>query len=127
MKAKTIKAVLIDTDTKKTRPVQFKDELPEIYKLLKCRCIDIVTRKFGGRKFQIICDDEGLLAEFKTPAIATLDKNGKCLELIVGNCLIVKHDEEGNTKSLTNEEIVYLLGKCVKFNGYGQVGLIASI
>lgn len=126
MKRKQIKAVFIDTETKDIYPIKFKDELPTIYELLKCSTITIVNRDFGGKRFDVICDDEGLFKPLNTPAIATLDKHGECLEIIVGNCIIAKHDDEGYTESLTDAEIIALLTSAVKFKGTGQLGLIAS-
>ena len=35
--------------------------LAEFYHLLSCDCVDIVTDEIGGKQFELIVDDEGLL------------------------------------------------------------------
>ena len=138
---KKIKALLIDTDTKQIREVEYdRDSLPQIYGLLNCSTIDIVNRKFmvaekTAKRFDVICDDEGLLdpVKRKKPAILTFNfKNpAKMLqEVIVGNCLIVSHDGDGNSVSLTDEEIEGLkkfsMSKLKEAIG-GQEVLVAEI
>ena len=55
-----ITGVLVNPDEKTVKKVTIEKSLDSYYKTLDCSCIDIVTRKIGGRRFDIICDDEGL-------------------------------------------------------------------
>ena len=48
----------------------------------------------------IICDDEGLLKDSLPSAVTAKDE-----VQLVGNLLLVNHDEEGNFTSLTDEQI----------------------
>jgi len=129
MKQSKINVVVIDTDEKTIYTDNIANRLEAFYGLLKCSTIDIVTRNFGGQLIDIICDDEGLLDPEKRqkPAIITTDKKGEnVLEQIVGNCILCAHDEEGESISLTAEQIK-AISKC-QFRFYnGQLGLIASI
>lgn len=99
---KLIKGILIDVnDGGKFKEVVLENKLENIYELLKCNSIDIVTAKIGNSYCDIICDDEGLL------------KNGNILSamneskdyLLVGNLLITGSNEGGETISLTDEQI----------------------
>ena len=107
---KLIKGILIDVnDGGKFKEVVLENKLENIYELLKCNSIDIVTAKIGNSYCDIICDDEGLL------------KNGNILSamneskdyLLVGNLLITGSNDVlitgsndgGETISLTDEQI----------------------
>ena len=83
--------------------------LDEYYKLLNCRSIDIVQRKIGGKHYDIICDDEGLLFEDWKPAMAIVDENSEIKQLLAGNLFIVLNDNQGNLRSLTKEDAVRIL------------------
>lgn len=77
--------------------------LDAIYTMLECGTIDVATRKFGRHYYDVYCDDEGLLKPNPLPSIATF-KSGQCVEQLVGNVFICKHDGEGGMKSLTQAE-----------------------
>lgn len=83
--------------------------LDEYYKLLNCRSITIVQRKIGGKHYDIICDDEGLLFEDWKPAMAIVDENSEIKQLLAGNLFIVLNDNQGNLRSLTKEDAVRIL------------------
>lgn len=78
------------------------ETLQDIYEALRCDCFDIAYRKIGGRKrFDIFCDDIGLFAE--NPIVSALDE--KMCPALVGNLLFANHDYEGETTSLSDEDI----------------------
>lgn len=96
-----MKVLLIDTDTLQPQVVETAGGLQEWYRLIKCDLIDIVSRKIGGRYYDIIVDDEGL---FKGGAkVTALDTQQQ--PLLVGNLVICNHDGEGGETSLTDEDI----------------------
>lgn len=41
--------------------VKMANSLKDYYRLIDCDVIDIVKRCIGGKYYNIICDDEGLL------------------------------------------------------------------
>ena len=86
----TVRAVNVSTDT-----------LDEIYSILGCSCFDIVTRKFGKHYYDIFCDDEGWLHE--GPKVITAFSDD-FTEVLVGNIMVARHDDDGNTIALTDEQ-----------------------
>ncbi len=55
-----MKVICLDTDVLQPQIVETEGGLAEWYRLIKCDLIDIVSRKIGGRYYDIIVDDEGL-------------------------------------------------------------------
>lgn len=109
-----VKGVLIDVDAEEAKTVEFEHSLGNIYGLLHCDCIDIVSRAIGhgrsSKRFDIICDDEGT---FKMNAkISAIDNLGR--PMLVGSLLVTNHDAEGNTVSLTDEECEFVLAHVEK-------------
>jgi hypothetical protein len=109
-----VKAVLIDVENDSARKVEFEHSLGNIYGLLHCDCIDIVSRAIGhgrsSKRFDIICDDEGT---FKMNArISAIDNLGR--PMLVGSLLVTNHDAEGNTVSLTDDECEFVLAHVEK-------------
>lgn len=100
-----IKAFLIDIANKSAKEIDFEPSLKKYYELLKCDTIDIVERSVGGKNFDIICDDEGLMLD--KPVISAV--NGKCEPMLVGSLLFVHHNGEGETTGLTSDECAHIL------------------
>ena len=103
-----IKGILITPNQKETKPRVYEAEInsyKDYYPLLECDTFDIQSRRFKDKWLDIYCDDEGLFKEINRPSILTFNKNGQLVEQIVGNVFIVNHDDEGNTISLTDEEV----------------------
>lgn len=90
----TIKAVTID----KT--------LESYYKTLHCDLIEIPTYKFGGKSYDVICDEEGLIKGGQ-PVISAIDAAGR--PALVGSIFIVNT----NCRSLSEADIERL-DKCVR-------------
>lgn len=102
MARKKITAILIDPETDTARVEEIPDNLGSFYELLRCDCIDIVTRKIGNTYYDIICDDEGLLKD--TPYISAINK--ACEPMLVGALLVCgRADEKGSLTSLTASDI----------------------
>lgn len=77
-------------------------DLPELYRLLNCDCIDITSRKIGKHYYDIICDDDGLLKD--SPTVTAIDVK-TCRPMLVGNLLITKHNVEGENVGLTEKQV----------------------
>lgn len=101
-----MKVVYVSDDVKQ---MDIADELETYYELIDCRCIDIVTRKIGKERYDIVCDDEGLLAG-KNPT-AALDATG--MPMLVGNLIICRHDG-ADLAGLTDEDVENI----IKHSGY---------
>lgn len=109
MKNKKLKGVLIKVDGT-CEVVEIVDTLDNLYNVCECSCIDIVSRRIGGKMFDIVLDDEGLLKD--NPIVTAMRKDAK--EMLVGNLFIVKNDGRGNLKSLSDEEIASVRGLILK-------------
>lgn len=111
-KTKQITGFLVDTEADngdlKTviKAVTIDRTLESYYKTLHCDLIEIPTYKFGGKSFDVICDEEGLIKGGQ-PVISAIDAAGK--PALVGSLLIVNT----NCRSLTEADIERL-DKCVR-------------
>ena len=102
-----MKAYLLDVENKVRKAVEIDDDnhLQEYYRYLNCSIVDITSRKVGGKWFDIIADDEGLLKE--NPIVSALDSNNQ--PALVGNLLFCNYDSEtGEEVSLTDDDIEHL-------------------
>lgn len=105
-----IKGVLVDVMNEKVEVVEIEKSLQSYYNILNCDCIDIVSRKIGGREFDIVCDDEGLLKD--PQKISAIDIMRQ--PMLVGNLFIVKFDGIEDITSLNDDEINHVLKNCRK-------------
>ena len=101
MADKIIRGFLIDVyGGRGCKELVFLDTLEDIRKILDVEMIDVAVRKIGNFTYDIICDDGGLLKDSLPSAVTEKDE-----VQLVGNLLLVNHDEEGNFTSLTDEQI----------------------
>lgn len=56
----------------------------------------------------IYADDEGLLKADPKISVVVLGENGRIENVLVGNIIFVGHDGEGNSQSLTEEQLEFL-------------------
>ena len=101
--------ILIDVSGERGRVCELEieegdDSLEPFYKALNCSTIDITQRSIGGRVFDIVCDDEGLLVENPRPSAVRQD--GKIM--LVGNLFICNHYKE-HLASLSKEDCKFIL------------------
>lgn len=84
--------------------------LQDFYDHLECECFDIAYRKVGAEKryFDIFVDDIGLFRE--KPIVSAIGSDFQ--PQLVGNLIFANHDLEGNTTSLSDEEIKYIKDCC---------------
>lgn len=101
---KTIKAYYIDPKSGVAEAREITPELDTYYDLIGCSCIDIVNRGFENckRRFDIVCDDEGLFSD--DIWISAIDERMR--PMLVGALVVVgQADCEGCETSLTDEDI----------------------
>jgi hypothetical protein len=85
-------------------------ELEDFYRELDADMFDIAQRNIGGKAYDIFVDDIGLFRE--NPVVSAITKD---LEpMLVGNLIFANHDVEGNTTSLTDEDMARILGNIVQ-------------
>ena len=99
-----ITGYFVDPENCIAEPRTIDKSLEGYYALLRCDCIDIPSRMIGDRRFDIICDDEGLL---KAPSfVSAYDCDGS--PMLVGPIFVVKFDGKDDVTSLTEEELDYV-------------------
>lgn len=103
---KKIRGVLLDIEKNEANEVEFVPSLEEYYKMLRCNLIEMPTRTIGGKRFDVVCDEEGT---FKQNAkISAIDDLGRVM--FVGSLLIVgMADEDGNETSLTTQDVAMVM------------------
>jgi len=102
---KTITGELIDVKNETAEKATIPAELDGYYDAIQCCCITIVSRTIGGRRFDIIADDEGLLKA--SPKISAIDDLGK--PMLVGNLFVTQPTPDGDLRSLTEDECDWVL------------------
>lgn len=99
-----ITGYFVDPENCIAEPRTIEKSLEGYYALLRCTCIDIPSRMIGDRRFDIICDDEGLLKEGNF--ISARGRDGT--PMLVGPIFVVKFDGKEDVTSLTQEELDYV-------------------
>ena len=83
--------------------------LDDFYRELDAEAFDIARRNVGGKAFDIFVDDVGLFKD--RPIVSAIDNGLK--PMLVGNLIFANHDEEGNTTSLSSEDVARILNSSV--------------
>lgn len=95
--------LLLDNENCKVREV-YCEELQDYYNELGCDCFDIAVRDIQGKKYDLYVDDIGWFRDKPIPSAVDSDNN----VMLVGNIIFANHDNEGNTISLTDEDIEHI-------------------
>ena len=119
---KQVTGVLVDVQNRRVEVKTLDGGLKDYYRVLNCRCFDIVFACIEGREFSIYCDDEGLLID--SPSISACTKNhGPSL---AGNLFITQGNDEGETISLTSFEIELVMRNIKVMIGPRDGKIVAS-
>lgn len=97
--------LLLDVFDNEVKEVEC-DDLDDYYKYLRCDCFDITQRKIDGKYFDIFCDDNGTFVEH--PIVSALDSTND--PMLVGNLIFANADAEGNTTSLSDDDVAWIKG-----------------
>lgn len=120
------KAILFKPKDGGAKVIDLTQDLTEIYNLLEVDCIDIVKRYIGGKAFQIICDDEGLLK--RKPIPSAVDFDGKTV--LVGNLILCggRVTSGGDMTGLTDEEIRLIKDNvCLALDQNGKYNVLFGV
>lgn len=115
-----MKVLLIDTGNLQPQVIETAGGIREWYRLIKCDMIDITSLNIGGRYYDVIVDDEGLLKDGIKPTV--LDTGYK--PLLVGNLVIVVNSKitDFNVAAVSNGiEVSYISNDTKKFCRYKDV------
>lgn len=91
-----------------------ENDLESFYKILDCRIIDIAVRDVDGKRFNIVCDDEGRLRE--NARVSACDEEGN--PMLVGNLLFCNNDG-ASLSSLSKDDISHIcknISACVEID-----------
>lgn len=68
--------------------------------------IPFISEVFADNGIDMIINDEGKFIEGLKPEIAIVkDGTNEVLDVVMGNCIFASHNDEGDTVSLTDEQI----------------------
>lgn len=97
-----MKYLLLDVENREVKTVEAND-LDDYYKIIGCRCIDIISRSIGDVRVEIVLDDEGALVD--NPKISAIDVDGT--PMLYGNLLIAsgRVTDDGELTELTETEV----------------------
>ena len=97
-----MKMLMLDVVNKNIKMVE-ANTLADYYKLIGCRCLDIIHRRIGDAEVEIVLDDEGLLVE--NPKVSAINVDGT--PVLFGNLLIAsgRVTDDGELTELTEEEV----------------------
>lgn len=97
----SVKGFMIDVENSNPYIAEIDGSIESYYQILKCDMFGIATRRIGESYYDIYCDDEGLLK--CKPLVSAISSDHQ--PMLVGNLFVVKTNDEGETISLTDEEI----------------------
>ncbi len=101
-----IRALAINVDKGEVNET-YVGGLEDYYKEIGCKLIDIVKMSVGGKYYNVVCDDEGLL---KRDFIVSATSGRQNHPMLVGNLVVVgEENQEGDLTGLTQEDIDHLL------------------
>ena len=113
---KTVRCLIIDVKKNEVRDETITKDLDTYYEKIDTDMIEIPTYRVGGKAFDFICDEEGLLKD--KPITSGFDENGK--PMLVGNLIITGP----NGRNLTDETIAHLRKHVVNTTaGWRLVGI----
>ena len=97
-----MKMLMLDVVNKNIKMVE-ANTLADYYKLIGCRCLDIIHRRIGDAEVEIVLDDEGLLVE--NPKVSAINVDGT--PVLFGNLLIAsgRVTDDGELTELTEAEV----------------------
>ena len=97
-----------------------KDDLETYYKIIGCKLIDIVDLKIEDRVFDVICDDEGLSAEFGArPSVVDMKSGVR----MIGSLIFCHANENGDEVGL-NDGDAAVLNKYMVFSESTEDGSV---
>ena len=105
-----MKMLMIDVENRKVEMVE-ANTLTDYYKLIGCRCIDIIHRRIGDVEVEIVLDDEGLFVENPKPSAISVDGT----PMLFGSLLIAsgRVTEDGDLTELNQDEIEAIKTWCI--------------
>lgn len=102
---KEVTGLLVDVHSGECVKQSIEDDRHAYYKALHCDFVEIVYRSIGGRRFCIVCDEEGMLKS--GCRVSGIYENGR--PALVGS-LFICHTSGSDLDSLTDDDFAFLRG-----------------
>lgn len=105
------KVVVFETNTREPVIKDIGDKLKDLQREVG-GSIQIVyaSEEMNNMNIDLFVNEEGKLIGL--PVSGYITSNNEILDLLVGNLLFTGHDDEGNTISLTDEQVEYVENLC---------------
>ena len=104
----------------------------EAYKIIGCRCVDCRSFEYNGTEYDVWFDDEFLLKNgplYPTLFLGELKPN--FFDVICGNFIIAKCNEEGETIGISTDEAkelgTFMQKSIDKLNRAAHMGLLGGV
>jgi hypothetical protein len=105
MKNEKMLGLLINVKDNEIHEIEIDENnvLKDIKEAIGCDLVDVVADiNVGGRRYDIIVDDEGLLKEDRKPAARCMDAE----QILFGNIVLLNHDYDNQEwKSLSKSDV----------------------
>lgn len=109
-----MKGLVFDGKGFKELKTDGENNLTAWYKAIDCDCIDIVSRKVGGKYLGIVCDDEGLLKG--SPVVTAINKQNKSEVMLVGSLVFYGGvDANGDLIDITKDDVKRIKSNTVMY------------
>lgn len=97
-----MKYLLLDVKNREVKIVE-ANSLDDYYELIGCRCIDVIHRRIGDVRVEIVLDDECALV--KNPKVSAISIDGT--PMLCGNLLVAsgRVTDDGELTELTDAEV----------------------
>ena len=112
MKNNNLVGVLIRPEDMAIETVEIPNTLEGLTGALDCEYIETAIRTIRGKRFMIVCDEEGRLKERQCISGVWMEYN-RIKDYFVGNILVISADvtPDGDMIGLTPEEVDYVLNR----------------
>lgn len=67
--------------------------------------IPYLSERFADEGIDVVINEEGKIIGLEPQIVLFNKRNNRLLDIVVGNCVFVSHDEEGNTIGLNQKQI----------------------
>ena len=97
-----MKMLFLDVKNREVKTVE-ANTLDDYYKIIGCRCVDIIHRRIGDVEVEIVLDDEGAIIE--NPKVSAISIDGT--PILFGNLLVAsgRVTDDGELTELTEAEV----------------------
>ena len=98
------KVLVLNVKEQTFKEVELPKDFRGFYPLLDCGTFDIVNRRVGGKRFDVYCDDEGILKTGNPVSAIIKDEDG-LKPMLFGNLVFTRTNRDGETIGISDNDI----------------------